>query len=99
MMVPADLDEEHLPTRTAYLTKDERVFLCDLDDAPYVGETLVSREREPSDGKGVVIDLDGKLRAGIYRSSGRRRKWVVVGADEIEDFKMLGVIIRYTVSD
>ena len=94
----ADLDAGSVLTRTAFLSREEDVFMVDLgpDDTPYSGEALVSREREPKEGQGILIDHDKRLRAGTYHTAGRRRKWVVVDGQDIEDFRSLGVIIRYT---
>lgn len=97
-LVAYDETGQKLGTRPRLVrTSEESMIVVDLlaeANAPFVGEAVVSTSREPKDGSGVVVEIEGRWSAWTYRqgkspfienaAGERRAKWG----------KTIGVILR-----
>lgn len=94
-------DPARLATRLRIINRPEDLFLIDLtshDNAPYIGEALVSRERKPKEGQGVIAEVDDCLSAWTWHSIPRTGDFIENGAGDkrTKGYRVFGVIIGLT---
>lgn len=75
-------------------------FLVDLSGAenePFVGEVLASTTRDPEEGIGVIVDINGRASAWTYHDPGRPVGPYIdnaAGEKRSKGYEILGVIVR-----
>lgn len=94
-------DPARLATRLRIVNRPENLFLIDLtsrDNTPYVGEALVSRERKPKEGQGVIAEVDDCLSAWTWHSLPVTGDFIENGAGDKrkKGYRVFGVIIGLT---
>lgn len=82
--------------RRVELPVREDAFVMVGTEAPWTGDLVASRTRQPSDGVGVLTMRDGRLRAGYFRKAGHRRRWVEFpDGTRLDDPRTAFVILRH----
>lgn len=85
-------------TRPRVLLREEEVRIVDLAgpaNEPFTGEVLISLDRKPQEGNGVVVLTDGYLAAFTWHN-GPKGAWLEDGRGQPRGgkFRVVGVIIR-----
>jgi transcriptional regulator with XRE-family HTH domain len=99
MIDPLNPDEPSPRMRAKLLRRKEDAFLIELEgmeNEPYVGLAVVSRERKPNEGKAVIAVVDGRAGAWVWHTSRPTGDFLSRenGDKAAANFRVLGVILR-----